>query len=266
MRAAAGFDTHDSVSRQGAGVDQQSLVFFRVNVICNYNEVVSVPHRFAKHFDQGRFPGPDRTADSDAQRRIWFRAFHVTGFSSSKLSPEISRAKALVRFPNFCLKATIRLCSDELCFGYNDILADMTRLTIAEDPGKEFAIRGLNSITDSKDDEVIFYDDVTKVHVVPEPGNFTIQIITPDLIVEMDFADADSVREALEVFETKKVLEVNPDLPGSVRIIPLPEKTEEPTTYGEPFIKPESHQGVLEQMPSRPDERLSENLPDAQKG
>ena len=141
----------------------------------------------------------------------------------------------------------------------------MTRLTIAEDPGEEFAIRGLNSITDSKDDEVIFYEYVTKVHVVPEPGNFTIQIITPDLVVEMDFADADSVREALELFETKKVLEVNSDPAGSVRILPSSEKREEPETYGEPFIKQELHQGVLEHKPSRPDERLSESLPDTQK-
>ena len=39
----------------------------------------------------------------------------------------------------------------------------------------------------------------------------------------------------------------------------------EPKTYGEPFIKPESGEGMLEQVPSRPDERLSENLPDTQK-
>jgi len=66
-------------------------------------------------------------------------------------------------------------------------------------------------------------------------------------------------------FETKKVLEVNSDASGSVRITPALEKKREPKTYGEPFIKPESHEGVLEQVPSRPDERLSENLPDTQK-
>ena len=141
----------------------------------------------------------------------------------------------------------------------------MTRLTIAEDSGEEFAIRGINTITESKDDVIIFYADVTKVHVLPEPGSFTIQIITPDLAVEMDFADAGSVREALELFETKKVLDVNSDPPGSIRIIPSLEKKEEPKTYGEAFIKPESNEGALEQMPSRPDERLSENLPDADK-
>ena len=43
----------------------------------------------------------------------------------------------------------------------------MTRLTIAEDPGEEFAVRAHNVLTDSYDDEVIFYGDVTKVHVVP---------------------------------------------------------------------------------------------------
>jgi hypothetical protein len=141
----------------------------------------------------------------------------------------------------------------------------MTRLKIAEDPGEEFAIRGHNTATDADDNGVIFYDDVTKVHVLPERESFTIQVSTPDLALEMDFADADSIREALEWFETKKVLEVNSDPSGSVRIIPALEKKKEPKTYGEPFIKPESHEGVLEQVPSRPSERLSENLPDTQK-
>ena len=36
----------------------------------------------------------------------------------------------------------------------------------------------------------------------------------------MDFADADSVREALALFEMKKVLEVRSEVPGSVRILP----------------------------------------------
>jgi hypothetical protein len=141
----------------------------------------------------------------------------------------------------------------------------MTRLRIAEDPGKEFAIRGHNTVTDADDNGVIFYDDVTKVHVLPERESFTILVSTPDLALEMDFADADGVREALEWFETKKVLEVNSDASGSVRITPALEKKKEPKTYGEPFLKPESHEGVLEQVPSRPDERLSENLPDMQK-
>ena len=63
----------------------------------------------------------------------------------------------------------------------------MTRLTIAQNPGEEFAIRGHNTITASKENGIIFYDDVTKVHVLPEPGSLTIQIVTPDLAVEMDF-------------------------------------------------------------------------------
>jgi hypothetical protein len=141
----------------------------------------------------------------------------------------------------------------------------MTRLKIAEDPGEEFAIRGHNTVTDAGDNGVIFYNDVTKVHVLPERESFTIQVSTPDLALEMDFADAEIVREALEWFETKKVLEVISDPPGSVRITSSLEKKKEPKTYGEPFIKPESHEGVLEQMPSRTDERLSENLPDTQK-
>jgi hypothetical protein len=61
------------------------------------------------------------------------------------------------------------------------------------------AIADAPAITDSKEDGIIFYDDVTKVHVLPKCESFTVQIITPDLAVEMDFVDAGSVREALEV-------------------------------------------------------------------
>jgi len=79
----------------------------------------------------------------------------------------------------------------------------MTRLTISEDPGEEFTVRGHNSVTNADDDEIVFYSDVTKVHVVPERKTFTIQVVTPTFIVEMDFADAGGVREALDLFEAK---------------------------------------------------------------
>jgi hypothetical protein len=157
----------------------------------------------------------------------------------------------------------------------------MTRLTIAEAPGDEFAIRGQNTVTGANEDGIIFYDDVSKVHVLPDHHTFTIQVITPDLEVEMDFPDADSVREALEQFEKKRVLEVTPEVHGSVRMMPSqPEPIEskplesglkdisngpdKAATFGEAFIKPESD-SILEQVPSRPDERPSENLPDTQK-
>jgi hypothetical protein len=42
-------------------------------------------------------------------------------------------------------------------------------------------------------------------------------------------------------------------------------ETKKPKTYGEPFIMPESGKTLLEQLPSRADQRLSENLPDTQK-
>lgn len=98
----------------------------------------------------------------------------------------------------------------------------MTRLVLSEDSGKEFAIRGFNTATSEPDDAVVFYDDVTKVHVVPERESFTIQVLTPELEVEMDFADAEAIDDALEKFETRKVLEVNFEVPKSVRITPLP--------------------------------------------
>lgn len=98
----------------------------------------------------------------------------------------------------------------------------MTRLTITEDAGEEFAVRGHNTVMDTDDDEIVFYNDITKVHVVPERESFTIQVLTADFEVEMDFPDADKVREALSLFEAKKVLEVDFDAPHSVRITPLP--------------------------------------------
>ena len=102
----------------------------------------------------------------------------------------------------------------------------MTRLTITEEPGEEFIVRGHNTVADTDDDEIVFYDDVTQVHVLPERESFTIQVVTPDFQVEMDFADAEKVLEALGLFEEKKVLEVNFEVPCSVRITP---STSEPT-------------------------------------
>jgi hypothetical protein len=96
----------------------------------------------------------------------------------------------------------------------------MTRLTIATDPGEEFAVRAHNVMTDADDDQVVFYNDVTKVQVVPERDSFTIQVLTPDLVVEMDFADADGVRNALELFEARRVLEVDFQVPNAVRLMP----------------------------------------------
>jgi hypothetical protein len=103
----------------------------------------------------------------------------------------------------------------------------MTRLTIIEQPTDEFSIIGQNGNTGGDDSGFIFYDDVTKVHVMPDRDSFTIQVLTPDVAVEMDFPDADRVRDALGFFETKKVSEVSPEIPNSVRITPL-EPEEQP--------------------------------------
>jgi acyl-coenzyme A synthetase/AMP-(fatty) acid ligase len=102
----------------------------------------------------------------------------------------------------------------------------MTCLTITEDPGGEFVLRGHNASTDEDEDAILFYEDVIGVHVVPEPDGFTIQVLTAESVIEMDFEDADKVREALVLFEAKKVLEVDFDVPNSVRIMPpRPEAT-----------------------------------------
>ena len=93
----------------------------------------------------------------------------------------------------------------------------MTRLTISEDPGEEFTVRGHNTVTAADDDEIVFYGDVTKVHVVPERKTFTIQVVTAAFVVEMDFADADGVREELSAFavepQTAQLRGVQQELP-----------------------------------------------------
>jgi hypothetical protein len=110
--------------------------------------------------------------------------------------------------------------TNDLCI--TDTISDyiMTRLTIAEDPGDEFTVRAHSTLLDADDDEVVFYNDITKVHVVPERATFTMQVVTPDFVLEMDFADSEKVHEALDLFEAKKVLEVDFDSPNSVRITP----------------------------------------------
>ena len=97
---------------------------------------------------------------------------------------------------------------------------DMTRLKIHEDIGEEFIVHGRNKVIEADDDEIVFYRDITQVHVLPDRESFTIRVSSPALVIEMDFADADSVREALALFEAKKVLEVRSEVPGSVRIVP----------------------------------------------
>jgi hypothetical protein len=155
----------------------------------------------------------------------------------------------------------------------------MTRLTVAEVPELEFSVMGTNTITNSDDEGLVFYDDISKVHVLPDERNFTIQVITPDLELQMDFPDPESVHEALKLFELKKVAEVHAEVPGSVRLTPVESETrsEDSTlveavdapistwpALGTAIVEPES-ENLPVQVPSRPDQRPSENLPDTQK-
>jgi hypothetical protein len=94
----------------------------------------------------------------------------------------------------------------------------MTRLTLGKNPGETFGLRGWNTATESEDDLIIFYDQIKKVHVVPGEESFTVQVVTPDTEIEMDFANAQEVREALAEFEQKRVSAVDFDVPNSVRI------------------------------------------------
>ena len=101
-----------------------------------------------------------------------------------------------------------------------DRLNIMTRLTLSEDAGEKFNARGLNTARNRDDEQIVFYRDITKVEVISESDNFAIQVVTKDVVVEMEFADADSVRGALRQFEAKRVVMVDFDTPGAVRISP----------------------------------------------
>ena len=155
--------------------------------------------------------------------------------------------------------------------------ASMTRLTVAEAPELEFSVFGRSSTTETEDEGLVFYDDVTKVVVLPDEQRFTIQIITPDLEIAMDFPDAGSVREALGLFESKKVSKVEAQAPDSVRLTPVAhEPSKENTGVAESVDRPDAEASVEawivnpapeslpEQIPARPDQRPSENLPDTQ--
>ena len=96
----------------------------------------------------------------------------------------------------------------------------MTRLALSEDAGEKFNVRGLNTATNKDDEQIVFYRDITKVEVISESDNFAIQVLTKDVVVEMELADADSIRGALRQFEAKKVVTVDFDTPGAVRISP----------------------------------------------
>ncbi len=96
----------------------------------------------------------------------------------------------------------------------------MTHLTLVKHAEEAFAVRGWNTATGSEDNWVVFYDEITKVHVVPERESFTIQVVTSDVEVEMDFANAQEVRKALGQFEEKSVLEVDFEVPNSLRVTP----------------------------------------------
>ncbi|MBV8482174.1 MAG: hypothetical protein JO077_04820 [Verrucomicrobia bacterium] len=153
----------------------------------------------------------------------------------------------------------------------------MTRLTVADAPALEFSVNGRNSITKAEDEGLVFYNDVTRVQVLPDEHRFTMQIITPDLEVEIDFPDAGTVREALGLFESKKVSKVEAEAPGSVRLTPVePDASKEDAgatelaetvalkTGGEMLpIRPDP-ETLPEQTLARPDQRPSENLPDTQ--
>jgi hypothetical protein len=117
------------------------------------------------------------------------------------------------------LEAASKQNPDELSSNVQPVTR-MTRLRIAEDPGEEFLIRAHNVLTDADEDAIMFYNDVTKVQVVPESSSFTIQVLTPGLVVEMDFADADAVRNALALFEAKKVLAIDFQVSNAVRLMP----------------------------------------------
>jgi len=71
MGTAAGFHTHQALSRQGFRAQQNLHVFPGIDVIGDDGHVVVVTHALAEHFAQGGFAGANRTADANAKGIGW---------------------------------------------------------------------------------------------------------------------------------------------------------------------------------------------------
>src|SRR5262249_46845800 len=74
MRTAARLDAHDAFGRQRFRARENELVFFRVDVVGDHINVVSVAETLAQHFDERRLSRADRAADPNAQRAVMARA------------------------------------------------------------------------------------------------------------------------------------------------------------------------------------------------
>src|ERR1700739_4362335 len=68
VRTTSGFYSHNAFRRQCFRSCENELVLFRINVIGNYVNVVRVAEALAERFNERRFAGPDRAADTDTQR------------------------------------------------------------------------------------------------------------------------------------------------------------------------------------------------------
>jgi hypothetical protein len=93
----------------------------------------------------------------------------------------------------------------------------MTRLALSEDATEKFDACELNTTTNRDDAQILFYRDITKVELTSESENFAIQVVTKDVVVEMKFADAESIRGALRQFEANGVVTVDFEMRGAVR-------------------------------------------------
>src|SRR5690606_5674247 len=68
VRAAAGLDPLNALRFQYARAGEDQLVFARIDVVGDCEDVVARAHRLAEGFEQRRLAGPDRPADPDAKR------------------------------------------------------------------------------------------------------------------------------------------------------------------------------------------------------
>jgi hypothetical protein len=74
MGAAPCFHSHDTLRVQRTGDDQQALIFLRVNIVRDHNEVVTIAEAFAQELDQSRFPRANRAPDADSERKVFLGA------------------------------------------------------------------------------------------------------------------------------------------------------------------------------------------------
>src|SRR5262249_51620751 len=79
MRAAACFNAHDALRRQGLCAGQDELILPGVDVVGNHIDFISIPELLAQCLDQRRLARTDRPPNPDTERTVMCRSRSAEG-------------------------------------------------------------------------------------------------------------------------------------------------------------------------------------------